>query len=484
MPTVLDPVYEGLAKTIVYGYFNPSTNAAATVGLTALGYKVDRVFNDSTTGFQALGLTPLTANRLPVLVFCGDNEAIDDVADSDKTAIGNNQFVANQNAIATWLTSVKQTTGQNPDIIGHSLGGALTQLAAAQFANQVGNVVTFNSPGTSAATATLFSKNSGNSSKVTHYIVSGDLISLAGVAFIPGTAILQSYGSNVIDPTLALEKHRQPGLLSSPPANYTQSIIPLQQLDSPDFTYQNDSSYREFLAAYGAVAPKTAQSLTSRAKVEALRTSPGFSFLNTYLAAFDQLAPDQNNYLLGDAQNNTANGAQGNDTIIGGGGNDTLQGGFGKDTIDGNTGNDLLLGGTAADHITGGRGNDTLIGGSGNDVLVGVDPTAPHPGRGEIDRLEGDTGADRFVLGNAAQVFYDDRTAGAGTGDYALVTDFQAGDTLQLHGKATQYKLQSAGSDLPTGIGIYLKTSGSNELISIVQGVATLNLNSNAVRFV
>jgi hypothetical protein len=90
---------------------------------------------------------------------------------------------------------------------------------------------------------------------------------------------------------------------------------------------------------------------------------------------------------------------------------------------------DLVLWGTT--------GSDTVSGGSGNDRLTGVlatGSTAAALGRGQIDTLIGGAGADVFVLGDARGMFYDDRTANTvGNGDYARITDFQAGiDKLQL----------------------------------------------------
>jgi Ca2+-binding RTX toxin-like protein len=81
----------------------------------------------------------------------------------------------------------------------------------------------------------------------------------------------------------------------------------------------------------------------------------------------------------------------------------------------GGTGNELAntLTGNASDNVLNGlAGADTLSGGTGNDTLDG--------GAG-IDKLTGGTGADRFVF-----------QAGQAAGD--SVTDFAAGDQLELHG--------------------------------------------------
>lgn len=484
--TPFDPVYEILAKEIAYVFDNPNFTTQVNGALSQFGYQIDQQFSDSKTGFQALGLTSTTPGKPPVLVFRGINDATDDVAVSDAKGIGVTQYEANKAAVAAWIAKVTQATGQKPDLIGHSLGGALTQLAATDFYNQIGNVVTFNSPGVSDATATKFQQEGGNSQNVTHYVVSGDLVSLAGEAFIPGTVILQSYTDPAINPITLLNKHAEiRRLLTSPPAGYRQTEIPVSELDRSDFTYKNDSDYSEFLDAYKVVSPSTAAQLTSRQKVETLRLSPGFSYLGLDAQARVLLAPDKDNYLVGDDQNNTADGAQGNDTIFGNGGNDTLSGGANVDTIDGGSGNDSILGNGGRDSLIGGLGNDSLVGGLGADTLVGADPTAKHPGRGEIDVLSGNGGSDLFVLGLKRKVFYDDGQRGtSGLGDYALIKDFSNADKIQLSGKAANYTLKQSFGSLPKGIGIYRDSDGKDELIGIVQGVNRLNLDSSAFTYV
>jgi hypothetical protein len=87
--------------------------------------------------------------------------------------------------------------------------------------------------------------------------------------------------------------------------------------------------------------------------------------------------------------------------------------------------------------------------------------------------------------------FYNDQNSStSGLGDYAVITDFQFNqDVIQLAGTASDYILQSSPISLGTtaaDTGIYLKNSGVDELIGIVQdvSVSSLNLNSNSFTFV
>jgi pimeloyl-ACP methyl ester carboxylesterase len=473
----MDAIYEIFAKELVYGFDKPEFRAQIEQFLTQQGYRIDREFVNSTTGLQAFGLVAIRGDKPPVLVFRGLDDLLDDRSAVDPNGIGVSQFAANREDIRAWLDSVGGPTVK-PDVVGHSFGGALTQITAAEFPNLIGRVVTFNSPGTTRSIADRFIQNGGNPQTVTHYVVRGDLVSLAGEAFIDGRVILQSYTDPAINPVYALDKHRVIGrLLSNPPQgqDFTQTEISVQTLNSPTFSYSNDSDYAEFLAAYGAVNPARTALLTTRAGLETLRTAPGSSFIGAITEARAAVSLDRDNLLVGDAANNTAAAGAGNDTVFGLGGSDTLDGGTGQDQVFGNGGNDVL---------TGGEGNDTLVGGLGNDRLTGVDSTSSLAGQGEIDVLTGGRGADRFVLGNRQTAFYNDQQdTTLGWTDYALITDFGRKDVIQLHGTARDYVLRRAPRSLSVGTAIYLKGSQANELIGIVAGSTRLDLNSNAFLF-
>ncbi|MGB7713128.1 MAG: calcium-binding protein [Microcoleus sp.] len=394
--------YETIAKQLVYKDNDPQFQTVVQAGLTAAGYRIDRTFDDPGTGFHAIGLISTTPDKPPVLVFRGTDGASDDVANADKRGTGFNQFEANKQALGNWLTQISQDTTKNPnrlrpDVLGHSLGGALTQLAAAEFTSAIGDIVTFNSPGIAQSTVNTFKQKVGAGKNVTHYIVSGDLVSLGGEAFLPGKVFLETYTNPIINPLLVLDKHTQSGLLTTPPPGLTQTEISVDQLNRPDFTF-TDSDYLELLAGLDFALPQLEAALQSRSTLEQLRTTPGTSFLGNIIAMKTALSPSQPNKLVGDNANNTASGFAGDDIIIGNGGNDTLSGNRASDIITGDTGNDQLFGGKGDDNLNGGEGDDTLIGGVGSDLLIG------------------DAGRDVFVLGT-----------GAGTD---TIIDFKQGEDL------------------------------------------------------
>ncbi|MEG4965992.1 calcium-binding protein [Microcoleus sp. B6-A1] len=417
--------YETIAKQLAYIDNNPQSQTLVQTGLSAAGYQIDRTFDDPGTGFHAIGLISTTPDKPPVLVFRGTDSPTDDLANADKRGVGFNQFEANKQALGNWLTQISQDTAKNPsrlppDLLGHSLGGAITQLAATEFTSTIGDVVTFNSPGVSQSTVNTFKQKAGAGKNVTHYIVSGDFVSLGGEAFLPGKVVLQTFTNPIINPLLVLDKHGQSGLLTSPPPGLTQTEISVDQLNRPDFTF-TDSDYLELLAGLDFALPEFGDALQSRSTVEQLRTTPGKGFFGSFRAMQTALDPSQINNLVGDDANNTASGLAGDDIITGNGGNDTLIGNGGNDIISGGMGNDQLFGGKRDDNLNGGEGDDTLVGGVGADLLIAG------------------AGRDVFVLG-----------IGAGTD---TLIDFKQGEDLIGLTKGLSFnQLRITETEISTGI--------------------------------
>ncbi|BAZ10924.1 hypothetical protein NIES4071_27480 [Calothrix sp. NIES-4071] len=180
------------------------------------------------------------------------------------------------------------------------------------------------------------------------------------------------------------------------------------------------------------------------------------------------------------AGNDNVTTGNGTSLIYGEAGNDTLSGGDGSDRVDGGDGDDQLFGGAGSDE--GFRLG--LFGGAGNDTLTGIDVNSNNPGIGERDSLSGGTGSDRFILGDSANIYYDDRnTLTNGNNDYATLTDFNPSeDKVQLQGSASNYRLEVSGSNT----NLYIDKAGSepDELIAVFQNVTGLNLTSNAFEYV
>ncbi|MBE9195310.1 VCBS repeat-containing protein [Synechocystis sp. LEGE 06083] len=237
-----------------------------------------------------------------------------------------------------------------------------------------------------------------------------------------------------------------------------------------------------------------------------------------------------NNTIIGNNLNNILDGGAGDDLLIGNLGNDTMTGGSGNDTylvdslgdvvietstlateIDtvqssvnftlganledliltdsaiigiGNSLNNLILGNEANNTLIGNAGNDTLFGDLGNDILIAVNLTNTSPGKGEIDLFAGGLGADRFILGDANWLGYDDGISSPGINDYADITDFESneGDTIQLKGRSNDYSLFVLGQD--TQIRLNKPGNEPDELIGIIRGKTNLNLNGSYFTYI
>ena len=396
--TVSPAVYESLAKSIVYLNEKPDAQNLVSRFLDTNGYYVDRILDDSETGFYAIGFGSLNPENPPVLVFRGTDFIGGDAIFSDSRDIGFPEFEKNRDSIRNWLTEIGQDTGKNPnqllpDIIGHSWGGSVAQIAASEFTLISGNVLTFNSPGISQSTVNTFRRNLSRTpnKNVSHYIVGGDFVSLFGEAFLPGKVFFQTFTDPNINPLTVLAKHRKENLLTAPPAGFFQRQISAEQFSSPEFAYNNDSDFNEFIAAMNFALPNLSVAIRSRSGAESLRIASDFSFLELIREIQVSLAPLQPNYLSGDDRNNAATGGPGEDTMIGSRGNDTLRGNRGNDSISGGGDNDFLYGGRDNDYLNGDDEDDLISGEFGNDVLIGGN------------------GRDRFVLesGGGADIIVD-----------------------------------------------------------------------------
>ncbi|WP_044000192.1 Calx-beta domain-containing protein, partial [Microcystis aeruginosa] len=134
--------------------------------------------------------------------------------------------------------------------------------------------------------------------------------------------------------------------------------------------------------------------------------------------------------------------------------------------------------------ITGTNANDTITTGGGNDIITGVNPNSSTPGKGEIDSLTGGAGSDRFILGDATWIGYDDgNTTNAGTSDYATIADFNTtDDTIQLRGSSSNYLLTVSGSNTK----LYINKPGTepDELIAVINNQTALSLTASYFSYV
>lgn len=266
--------------------------------------------------------------------------------------------------------------------------------------------------------------------------------------------------------------------------------------------------------------------LSGEADSDRLSGGSGSDFLIGGTGA-DRLQGDEGqDYLDGGPENDTLDGGAGNDLLSGWSGDDLLDGGEGIDTVvespenyglrdvefvltnttltgngsdrlvsiervllTGDDGNNALNAAqftTGTVHLDGGKGNDRLWGGAGGDRLIGgegddwLNAAGANRGQGAIDFLRGGPGRDRFSLGDADGVFYDDaNSAGNRQNGYAVIEDFEpTQDTIQLNGSLSQYRFVQSPFPNQPGTAIVLRAGGREELIAIVLNATRIPANA------
>ncbi|MGC9524259.1 MAG: calcium-binding protein [Limnospira sp.] len=223
---------------------------------------------------------------------------------------------------------------------------------------------------------------------------------------------------------------------------------------------------------------------------------------------FDQLSPlSPPTSEIGTSEGEEILGTEGNDVILGRDGNDTISSFKGDDFLDGQGGDDLLFSGQDNDIVVGSDGSDTLFGDRGADVVYGGDGKDLLFGNQDNDTIFGDSGDDEIyggqgndslIGGSGSDLLLGDRgedtlfgASRAGEG-YARVADFDSNeDTILLSGSADRYELISTqdlsvqtGVFLPSGTAILqMSLGGDRELIAVIEGTSSLDLNDSYFQF-
>ena len=133
---------------------------------------------------------PTEAGKPPIVAFRGTvpSKVQTLIADLDPSGIGMYQFNPNRALIQAQM----QAAATHGKVVssGHSLGGALAQIAAATFPDLVAHIVTFQAPGVSKETAQALEKYNAehpdDAIESSHHRVKGDLVPMGGEALTPG----------------------------------------------------------------------------------------------------------------------------------------------------------------------------------------------------------------------------------------------------------------------------------------------------------
>lgn len=133
---------------------------------------------------------PTQAGKPPVVAFRGTvpTKIQTVIADLDPSGIGMYQFNPNRALIDGQIAAA---AAHGPIVSsGHSLGGALAQIAAATFPDRVGRIVTFQAPGVPRELVEKLeaynTEHPDAAIESSHHRVKGDLVPLGGEALTPG----------------------------------------------------------------------------------------------------------------------------------------------------------------------------------------------------------------------------------------------------------------------------------------------------------
>ena len=278
---------EYLARVIAY----KDWTKGAAIGCGE--YIVDKVIDGA--GFYAIGLLKSVEegqNQEPIMLFRGtDPSNVWDLAasvftDVNPEGIGYDKFVGHKTEVEAWISQYT-TAGQTVDLIGHSLGGAMCQWFAADITasrKQVGHVYTYNSPGIDDLFAARFLKS--YSEGVTHSVVNGDIVSMAGEAFIDGTVNFYSYDNwNVIikhSLPVEIKKYGEVGSELIRPSDITCETLTAEELSDPWFYYDDAEYICWLVAAQGLMLGAASQTSGSIGNfVEAHKYLPAKLFFRT-----------------------------------------------------------------------------------------------------------------------------------------------------------------------------------------------------------
>ena len=193
------------------------------------------------------------------------------------------------------------------------------------------------------------------------------------------------------------------------------------------------------------------------------------------------ILPTGANTFLGDATGNTINGNTSDNAIAGYAGNDILNGDAGNDTLYGGAGNDTLNGGIGLDTLYGGLGLNTLTGGAGNDKFV-IDRGAI----AEVAQVDIITDYAAGDVVNLVQLVSVATGTNILTGGYVRYLTGTGQLQVDLDGGANNYVTVATLTGVPTPVTVQVLINGvvTNVSVAAVAAPVALDLDGDGVEFV
>lgn len=180
---------DAVIEQLAHGMVAKDLGAADERFLAVNGYQAMPIIR-GVHEFVMRTFLPTAAGKPPVVAFRGTvpSKIQTVIADLDPTGIGMYQFNPNR-ALIDGQIAAAATHGPVVSS-GHSLGGALAQIAAATFPDRVQRIVTFQAPGVSKEMVQQLERYNAehpdHEIESSHHRVKGDLVPLGGQALTPG----------------------------------------------------------------------------------------------------------------------------------------------------------------------------------------------------------------------------------------------------------------------------------------------------------
>lgn len=213
-----EQVDEVLAKRLAYRLDSGREPNATKSFLEKNDIEVLDVIQNKDTGF-AVAL--LRQGKTSFVDFVGSNDAKDWQSNLTPGAeVGRDQFEANRADILKLLKEEKEK-GQNVRLLGHSLGGALAQIAVSEFPDLVDEVEVYNPAGIKASTQAKFLEANPNI-PVTIHIHEYDPVSRAGEKLIPGKVKFYQTQQGFFDPHRGIITAPSPQIKEAPTPKWLQ----------------------------------------------------------------------------------------------------------------------------------------------------------------------------------------------------------------------------------------------------------------------
>ncbi len=197
-----DLTLEQLAHRIAYMDDATALRPEDREALTNHGFDVDRIQGHQGAGdlqYWTFPANPRAPRHVtPVIAFRGTESAADLSEDATPAGVGMGQFTMNHAQIQR---AIQGLGGHGVVATGHSLGGALAQIAAAYYPDLIVRVVTFQAPGISdevLARLRAHVASGGAAPTATHHRVDGCVVDDAGDGFVPGDVVVHGSYVNAI----------------------------------------------------------------------------------------------------------------------------------------------------------------------------------------------------------------------------------------------------------------------------------------------